>query len=271
MDDAEVLQDPRSAASLLIFEIGNSHVSVATAVGNSIRTNHRFARDQFDAMIHHADEAWDALPDDRRKAVAAASVVPDVLAELRGRLEERYDDAPLLAVGDELHRPMSLAVEAPETVGVDRVCSAAAAYDVIGRACAVASFGTAITIDCVNDEGVFMGGAILPGLALSAHALHEGTAALPEVVIEPTGATYGATTEQCIRNGVIYGAVGALREITERYATQLGSWPQLVVTGGNAELVQSQCEFIDNVVPDLCIRGIALAYRRHFAPFEEAS
>lgn len=270
MDDAEVLQDPRSAASLLIFEIGNSHISVATAVGNSIRTNHRFAMNQFDAVIHHADDAWAALPDDRRKAVAAAAVVPAVLAELRSRLEDRYEEA-LLTVGDELHRPMSLAVEAPETVGIDRVCSAAAAYDVIGRSCAVASFGTAITIDCVNDEGIFMGGAILPGLTMSAHALHEGTSALPNVKIEPTGANYGATTEQCIRNGVLYGAVGALREITERYATQLGTWPQLVVTGGNAELVQSQCEFIDNVVPDLCIRGIALAYRRHFAPFEEAS
>jgi type III pantothenate kinase len=269
MDDAEVLQDPRSAASLLIFEIGNSHVSVATSVGNSIRTNHRFSTVQFDNLLRHADEAWAALPDDRLKAVAAASVVPTVLDELRRNLEDRYE-APLMAVGDELHRPMSLAVEAPESVGIDRVCSAAAAYDVIGRACAVASFGTAITIDCVNDEGVFMGGAILPGLTMSAHALHEGTAALPDVKIEATGATYGETTEQCIRNGVLYGAVGALREITERYATQLGSWPQLVVTGGNSELVQSQCEFIDNVVPDLCIRGIALAYRRHFAPLEES-
>lgn len=268
MDDAEVLQDPRAAASLLIFEIGNSHVAVATAVGNSIRTNHRFAHDQFDAILHHADEAWAALPDDRVKAVAAASVVPSVLAELRERLENRYEE-PLMAVGDELHRPMVLAAEAPETVGIDRVCSAAAAYDVIGRACTVASFGTAITIDCVNDEGVFMGGAILPGLALSAHALHEGTAALPEIKIEAPVEIYGTTTEQCIRNGVLFGAVGALREITERYATQLGSWPQLVVTGGNALLVQSQCEFIDNVVPDLCLRGIALAYRKHFSPFEE--
>jgi type III pantothenate kinase len=265
----DVLQDPRSGACLLIFEIGNSHVAVATSVGNSIRTNRRFSHDQFDAIVHHADEVWAALPDDRFRAVAAASVVPPILAELRRRLENRYEE-PLLAVGDELHRPMSLAVEAPEAVGVDRVCSAAAAYDVIGRACAVASFGTAITIDCVNDEGVFMGGAILPGLNMSARALHEGTAALPEIKIEAPVEIYGTTTEQCIRTGVLYGAVGALREITERYATQLGSWPQLVVTGGNAVLIQSQCEFIDNIVPDLCIRGIALAYRRHFSPLEEA-
>lgn len=269
MDDAEVLQDHRAAASLLIFEIGNSHIAVATAVGNSIRTNRRFGHDQFEAILNHADEAWAALPDDRLKAVASASVVPLVLDRLRGRLMNRYEEA-LLTVGDELHRPMVLAVEAPEAVGIDRICSAAAAYDVIRGACTVASFGTAITIDCVNGEGVFMGGAILPGLALSAHALHQGTAVLPEVKIEAPVETYGTTTEQCIRNGVVFGAVGALREITERYATQLGAWPQLVVTGGHAELIRSQCDFIDSVVPDLCLRGIALAYRRHFSPFEDA-
>jgi type III pantothenate kinase len=208
------------------------------------------------------------MPEDRVKAIAAASVVPDVLPDLRTRLADTLQ-SPLLEVGHELHRPMSLAVENPERVGVDRICSAAAAYETIGRACVVASFGTAVTIDCVNEEGVFMGGAILPGLGLQAKALHEGTAALPLVKIEPSGAIYGATTEQAIRNGVLLGTVGALREITERYATELHAWPQLVVTGGGAEMVAKECEFIDNVVPDLCIRGIALAYRKHFAEFDD--
>ena len=177
----------------------------------------------------------------------------------------------LLVVGEELHRPMNLAVEAPESVGIDRVCCAAAAYERIHQACAVASFGTAITIDCVNDAGVFMGGAILPGLAMQARGLHEGTAVLPEVRLEQTGAVFGTNTDQAIKNGIIYGAVGALREITERYAADLGRWPQLVVTGGNAELISRHCDFIDNVVPDLCVRGIALAYRKHFSPFEDGS
>src|SRR5262249_45560659 len=154
------------------------------------------------------------------KAAAAGSVVPKVLEEVRDCLAKHFD-SPLLIVGQELHRPMSLAVEAPEKVGIDRICSAAAAYEVIRAACVIASFGTAVTIDCVNGEGVFMGGAILPGLQLQARALHEGTAALPGVAIERTGAVYGTTTEQAIRNGVLYGVVGALREITERYATEL--------------------------------------------------
>src|SRR5262249_25738093 len=134
--------------------------------------------------------------------------------------------------------------------------------------CVVASFGTATTVDCINEEGVFMGGAILPGLAMQARSLYEGTDALPHVEITSPDTVFGASTEQAIQNGIVYGAVGALREITERYATVLNAWPQLVVTGGNSQLVRQHADFIDNIVPDLCIRGIALAHRKHFAPLE---
>lgn len=260
--------DLQTNAGLLIFEVGNSHISVATSVARQILTNERFGLDQIDQAMRYANSAWKALPEDRIKAVAAASVVPKILSLIRARLMDELH-SPMMEVGQELHRPMSLAVEHPERVGVDRVCAAAAAYEAIERACVIASFGTAITIDCVNDEGVFMGGAILPGLALQAKSLHEGTAALPLIKIEPTDVVYGATTEQAIRNGVLLGVVGALREITERYATELHGWPQLVATGGCAEMVAKQCEFIDNIVPDLCLRGICLAYRKHFADFDD--
>ena len=262
--------DSRKNASLIIVEIGNSHITVASAIKGSIRTAERFGIEALDPAADHARQVWEALPAELARAAVAASVVPKVLDWAKGRLSELLGTS-LLVVGEELHRPMNLAVEAPESVGIDRVCCAAAAYERIHQACAVASFGTAITIDCVNDAGVFMGGAILPGLAMQARGLHEGTAVLPEVRLEQTGAVFGTNTDQAIKNGIIYGAVGALREITERYAADLGRWPQLVVTGGNAELISRHCDFIDNVVPDLCVRGIALAYRKHFSPFEDGS
>lgn len=264
----EPLNDPRSHACLLLLEVGNSHISVASWVVGAVRTHDRFALDELDQAVSRAREVWDALPENRLKAIAAASVVPKVMAALEQRITDEIGQ-PVHVVGDDLHRPMSLAVEEPEKVGIDRVCSAAAAYDAMRKACTIASFGTAITIDCVNNEGAFLGGAILPGLGLQARSLAGGTAALPEVTIEATKTVYGASTHDAICNGVLYGVVGALREITERYATELGSWPDLIVTGGNAELVGSECEFIDRIVPDLCLRGIALAYRRHFDPLSE--
>jgi len=175
---------------------------------------------------------------------------------------------PQLATAINVMR-MSLALEHPESVGIDRICAAAAAYDTLKRACAVASFGTAITIDCVNDEGAFLGGAILPGLGLQARALASGTAQLPDVTIQTPDVVIGNNTEEAIQIGVLYGAVGALREIVERYAEELGNWPELVITGGNADLIHEHSDIVDHHVPDLCIRGIALAHRRHYAPFTE--
>lgn len=265
----DALDDPRAQANLLILEIGNSHVSVAACVGGSIRTDKRFGLDQSDDVVAYCEEAWSALPEDHRRALAAASVVPDALDRLRERIQESLNDE-MMVVGESLQRPMTLAVEAPELVGIDRVCAAAAAYDGVRGPCAVASFGTAITIDCVNGEGVFMGGAILPGLRLQAAALHEGTAALPEVEVEATGTVFGASTREAICNGILFGVVGGLREIVERYATHLGSWPFLIATGGAAEMVGKECDFIDRTVPDLCLRGIALAYRKHFTPLPES-
>lgn len=260
--------DPRANANLLICEVGNSHISIAGSVDSRIRVHQRFAFDAWAELLEYAAQTWDALPAEKTRAIAAASVVPRITDELCERVGDKLDSR-VMVVGRELHRPLSLAIEAPDSVGIDRICCAAAAYEELRAACVVASFGTAITVDCVNDLGAFMGGAILPGLALQSSALHQGTAQLPEVEVATTGKVYGGTTEQAICNGILFGVAGALRELTERYATALNVWPQLVITGGNAQLVSEHCDFIDHMVPDLCLRGIGLAYRRHFMPFDD--
>ena len=102
-----------------------------------------------------------------------------------------------------------------------------------------------------------------PGIALSAKALHEHTALLPLVEVGAPTETLGKDTESAIRNGIFAMMIGALREVTERYATQIGKWPPLIVTGGNGESIASQADFVDRVMPNLCLEGLLLAYRRH--------
>jgi type III pantothenate kinase len=157
---------------------------------------------------------------------------------------------------------MVLEIDNELEVGVDRVCCAAAAFERVGGPCAVASFGTAITVDCVSADGRFLGGAILPGLDLCCQALHDGTAQLPRVLPGVPKTPFGKNTHDAIVGGVTYGLMGALREIVERFATELHEWPQLVITGGNAPLIADCADFVDSVVPDLCLMGIALAHRK---------
>jgi type III pantothenate kinase len=110
---------------------------------------------------------------------------------------------------------------------------------------------------------VFLGGSILPGLALCARALHEHTALLPLVDIREASYSPGKDTESAIRNGITAMAVGALREITERWATEIGKWPPLILTGGDAASVAGSCDFVDGVIPDLCLDGLVIACAQH--------
>ena len=101
----------------------------------------------------------------------------------------------------------------------------------------------------------------MPGLALCARVLHEQTALLPEVKVDRPDCLYGKDTYQAIQAGIYYGAVGAIRELIERYATELRVWPVTIVTGGDGELICTECDFIQAYIADLTLRGIELSFR----------
>jgi len=150
-------------------------------------------------------------------------------------------------------------------VGTDRVVNAAAAFAVVEDACIIADFGTAITIDLVDEEGVFQGGVIAPGFGICSAGLAQGTAKLPQVQVTMPRDTVGASTEEAINAGLFYQATGLLRTITEKYAEQIGRWPQTIVTGGASELIRKECDFIDSWIDNLTVRGIVIAFKKYLA------
>jgi len=243
----------------LAIDIGNSRVGLGIWDGDGLHDARRVQTEHLDDHRAALTETWGAMNGGRRAAVIG-SVNPVLTARLQELVEE-VCGVTAYRVRDDLPLPMPLELDNGHEVGVDRVCCAAAAYERIGRACAVASFGTAITVDCVSDRGHFLGGAILPGLQMACDALHHGTAQLPRVSPATPSAVFGKNTHDAIVSGVVYGVLGALREIVERFATELREWPKLVITGGNASLVAELAEYVDAVVPDLCLMGVALAYR----------
>jgi type III pantothenate kinase len=169
----------------------------------------------------------------------------------------------MLIVGNDIPYPIALGVEEQDKVGSDRVVSAAAAYAVTEHAVVVADFGTAVTIDLVDDRGVFCGGVIMPGFELSARALREYTAMLPEIQVHKPDWPFGRNTTEAINAGLYYSAISSLQEIVRRFAEVVGTWPQTIITGSGAKLIKDDCDFVDNYVPNLVIRGIALAYQRY--------
>ncbi len=255
------------SAHLLLISVGNTRTAIAPWSEDRRGEVRYFPAGSGDAAADGAQAIWEAFPESAKRAVVVASVNPPQLEALRVALHAR-GIGPWLVVGDDIDPPLPVDVPEPEKVGTDRLCAAAAAYQQMKSACVVADFGTAVTIDLVADDGAFLGGTILPGMALSARALHEHTAQLPLVEIGTPTETLGKDTVSAIRNGIFAMMAGALREITERYATDIGRWPPLVVTGGDAAAIAGACDFIDRVVPDLGLDGMVLAYKKAFEPQE---
>ena len=247
---------------VLAADVGNSAIHLAAVRGDDVSAVQVVRSDQWNELGEVLSELWAKLAKPRK--LVAASVSPSHLAVLE-RAAELAINQEVLVIGRDLPLPIETDLSDPSRIGVDRLCCAVAAYDRLGKACVVADFGTAVTIDCVSDEGVFLGGAILPGLRMGAAALNDYTAQLP--LVEPAEPNWvlGKDTRQAIVGGLVFGARGALRELVDRYANFLGHWPTVIITGGEADLICAdprQDELVQAVVPDLVLRGVAAAYYR---------
>lgn len=252
----------KPADALLAVDIGNSQIGLAVWDDDGLHDSRRLSTTRPATWRVALEEIWETTVGARTRAVVIGSVGPQTACQVSDLAIEVCHVEPV-HVRDDLPLPMPMDIDNPREVGVDRVCSAAAAHHRLQQACAVASFGTATTVDCVSADGHFLGGTILPGLQMSCDALHDHTVKLPRVSAAiPAAGPFGKNTHDAIVNGVAYAAAGALREIVERFATELRQWPHLVVTGGAAPIVAQAVDFIDSYVPDLCLMGIALAYRR---------
>ncbi|MFQ5806541.1 MAG: type III pantothenate kinase [Phycisphaerae bacterium] len=249
------------AEAVLAVDIGNTRIGMAIWDDDGLHGARHVSTGKPSSWRPALEETWATAVGAKRRAVVIGSVGPRAAHRFADLATDVCDSEPL-CVRDDLPLPMPLDVDNPREVGVDRVCAAAAAYDRIQACCAIASFGTATTVDCVSEDGRFLGGAILPGLEMSCDALHEHTARLPRVSPAAPHGVFAKNTHDAIVNGVVYAAVGALREIVERFATELRQWPQVLITGGSAPLIAETADFVDAHVPDLCLMGVALAYRK---------
>lgn len=259
--------------NLIAIDIGNTKIKVAFFLDDEekvLKAVDGVGPELTDVLA----ECWDRVPLVESAAepvknctVVACSVKPE-WTELVAEVVQDTLDTKMLVIGKEVPLPIETATDDPLKVGTDRLVTAAAAYAVVEDAVIVADFGTAVTIDLVDENGVFMGGAISPGFDLSLAAMHAGAAQLPKVTMQKPQQVYGANTEEAMRAGVYWSAVGLLETICRKYAEQLGKWPQVVLTGGAAALIKEDCDFVDSWVANLTVRGIMIAYKKHL--FEKA-
>jgi type III pantothenate kinase len=255
--------------NLIAIDIGNTNIGI----GLFLKSEEQFVKslpgEATADLTSLLKSTWEMIPvaksskeGIRDGVFVASSVKPEWLEHIRYIVKQTFGEK-VLQIGKDIPYPIELSIEEADKVGTDRILAASAAFAVTEHAVAVADFGTAVTIDLVDDRGVFCGGVIFPGFEMSANALHNETAQLPKVTVTKPKLPFGKNTVDAINAGLYYSAVSSLQEIVRRYAEKLGTWPQTIITGSGAKLIKDDCEFIDNYVPDLVIKGIALAYEKY--------
>ncbi|HKZ20155.1 MAG TPA: type III pantothenate kinase [Acidimicrobiia bacterium] len=185
-----------------------------------------------------------------------SSVVPQRTESWRQALAPLIDGR-LVVVGPGVKTGIALSVDNPREVGADRVANAIGAVRLLGAPVIVVDFGTATTVDLVGPDGSYRGGAIAPGLEVSADALVTHTAALRRVELSAPRSPVGRSTVEAIQSGLIYGYAGLVDGLVERILAQVDTPVPVVATGGLAPTVVAHTRLVKEVQTDLTLVGLA--------------
>jgi len=196
--------------------------------------------------------------------IIIASVVP-TQQQAWYEFSTRYANCtPMIVNGQSLETGIKIITDNPAEVGADRIVNAVAAFAQYGKSCIVIDFGTAITCDCISASGEYLGGAIMPGMSISLDALASRTAKLPRIDIStPPKRAIGANTVDAIKSGLLFGYGAMVDGLINKLSAEFTEIPQLVATGGMAELIAPYTESIQIVDPMLTLKGLKILHEKN--------
>ncbi len=209
-------------------------------------------------LMRHAGLRVDAI-----EAVILSSVVPPLTPVFQD-LARTYLGHEAIVVNHTTDLGIHLLVDNPWEAGSDRMLSALAVHRLYGGPAIVIQFGTATSFDCVSADGDFLGGAIAPGLGISAEALARAASRLFQVELTPPPHALGKNTIHSMQSGIIFGHVGLVEGLVARLRAELpgGDRARVVAHGGLADVMARVTPCIDVVDPHLVLHGLRLTYER---------
>ncbi len=249
---------------LLVIDVGNTNTVIGVYDGEilkhdwRIRTIRDTTADEFNVLAN-------ALFSDKGiqrsliRKIVISSVVPSSVPILNAFCEKYLGLSPLWINPDSVKKLMPILYHNPNEVGADRIVNAVAAYRKYKTSLIVIDFGTATTLDVISEKGEYIGGAIVPGVMISAEALFQRASRLPRVeIFKAPDTVIGRDTIDSIKSGLIYGNAAMVDGMVERMSKEMNSTPRIIATGGIAPLISGLSKTIEKVEPSLTLDGLRI-------------
>jgi type III pantothenate kinase len=259
------------SASLLAIDVGNTNIVLGVFEQGALVRSWRLqtlrerTADELGLLV---DGLFSRSGIDRANVggVIVGSVVPPVTGTTVSMIEQLFGRSPLI-VDPAKNTGMPILYDNPSEVGADRIVSAIAAREKYAAQHSgpliVCDFGTATTLDAVSAKGEYLGGAICPGVAISADALFQRAARLPRIDVRKPATVVGRTTVGAMQSGLFYGYVGMVEGLIRRMSAELGGGATCVATGGLAEIIAPETSLIEHVDVDLTLHGLRIVWERN--------
>jgi type III pantothenate kinase len=252
---------------LLALDIGNTTIAIGVFRAKKIledwriKTDKEKTGDEYAIILLNLFQRAGIKPD-RIEAVIVSSVVPPLSPVFQAVSRDLFG-IEALVVGPGLKTGMPILYENPLEVGADRVVAAIAAFEKYGGPCIVVDFGTATTFDAISEKGEYLGGAIAPGIQISAEALYLKTARLPRIEIRKPKKAIGRTTVASMQSGLYFGYIGLVSNTIAQVRKELGKEARVIATGGFGGQITPEIPAIEAYEPNLVLEGLRILYERN--------
>lgn len=252
---------------ILAIDIGNTHIVVGGITEGKVdfmarlSTNRIKTEDEYGVEIMNILKLYNV---DRRKIEGGiiSSVVPGVLSCIKQAIK-MVIGSEALVVGPGIKTGLNILMDNPAAVGSDRIVSAVAALDEFKPPIIIVDMGTATTMDVIDKNKNYIGGAIMPGVEISLQALASRTAQLPAIGLEKPKKAIGKNTIDCMKSGVVFGTAGMIDGCVERIKEELGEDCTVIITGGLGKNFAEVCrgDYIYN--EELLLKGLYIIYSKN--------
>jgi len=249
---------------IICIDIGNTNITIGIYDNKNpkarwrLASNHDRMPDEFGIQLINLLK-YQEISSREISGGIIASVVPPLTNRWVQVCKNFLNIEPMI-VDSTLQTGVIIKYEEPNSVGADRIVDAAIAFHLYGAPLCVVDFGTATTFDAIDDNGVYLGGAIAPGIVIAAEALFQRTAKLPRIELSPPPTAIGRNTIHSIQSGILFGYVSMVEGMINRFKKELGTTTKVVATGGLAEIISKETPMIDFVAPWLTLDGLQYLY-----------